>query len=401
MSNGQRVLRRGPGPGVGIRGAWRLGKIAGIEIGIHYTWLFAFVLITWSLAAGFFPQNFPDWSTTAYWITGIGASILLFISVLAHELAHSIVGRRRGMEINSITLFIFGGASNLESEPEEPWDEFTMTIVGPITSVIIAVIAWLLYQAIPNQSSPVAATMFYIAIINGLLAGFNLLPGFPLDGGRVLRSVLWKTTGNLKQATNIAATVGQVFGFILIALGILQFLAGNFLGGLWISFIGWFLNGAAESSRGEANLREHLRGVTVDEIVDTTPETIAPDTSVDDLVRMHFVQNGHRSALVVENDQLKGIVTLTDVRKLPQKDWRETRVEEIMTRTPLQTVRSDEDLAKALKMLARNKLKQVPVMDNGSLKGLLTTGDIIRYLQVSQELQLAGIEEKAAAEEHS
>jgi Zn-dependent protease/predicted transcriptional regulator len=390
MSNGQRVIRRSPGAASVIRGAWRVGKIAGIEIRIHYTWLFAFLLITWSLAAGFFPQNFPHWSIATYWITGVLASILLFISVLLHELAHSLVGRARGLQINSITLFIFGGASNLESEPEEPWDEFTMTIVGPATSVVIAVVSWVLYLAMSSRTSPVAATLFYIAIINGLLAAFNLLPGFPLDGGRVLRSILWKTTGDVKKATNIAATVGQVFAFILIAVGILQFLLGNFLGGLWITFIGWFLNGAAESSRGQITLREHLRGVKVAEIVDTTPETIGPGMTVNDLVRSHFLQNGHRSALVVDEGQLRGIVTLTDVRKLPHENWGDTTIDRIMTPMPLQTVRSDEDLAAALKMLARNNLKQVPVMDDGVLKGLLTTGDIIRYLEVSQELHLGG-----------
>jgi len=390
MSNGQRFKKRVPGLRVGIRGAWRIGKIAGIQIGIHYTWLFAFLLITWSLAAGFFPQNFPDWSPVTYWITGILASILLFVSVLLHELAHSIVGRSRGMEINSITLFIFGGASNLESEPEEPWDEFIMTVVGPVTSLIIAVASWVLYLAMSDRSSPIAATLFYIAIINALLAGFNLLPGFPLDGGRVLRSILWKTTGNLRQATNIAATVGQVFAFILIAVGILQFIMGNILGGLWITFIGWFLNGAAESSRGEVTLREHLRGVKVEEIIDRTPETIGSGMTVNELVRSHFLQNGHRSALVVDGGQLHGIVTLSDVRKLPQEDWEGMTVDTIMSPMPLQTVRSDEDLTTALKMLARNNLKQVPVMNDGELKGLLTTSDIIRYLQVSQELQLGG-----------
>jgi Zn-dependent protease len=200
-----------------MRSSLRLFRIAGIDIGVHYTWIFIFLLISWSLAQGFFPQQYPGWDTFSYWITGILAALVLFASVLLHELAHSLVARARGMPVNSITLFIFGGVSNLEEEPEKPRAEFAMAIVGPLTSLALAGIFWGLTQTVENQDSPLAAMLSYLALINLVLAVFNLMPGFPLDEGRVLRSILWGTTGSLRKATDIAATVGRLFGWGLIA----------------------------------------------------------------------------------------------------------------------------------------------------------------------------------------
>ncbi|MDO8750071.1 MAG: site-2 protease family protein, partial [Dehalococcoidia bacterium] len=231
-----------------MRPSFRLGRIAGVEIGVHYTWLFAFALIAWSLAAGFFPISFPGWSPVAYWATGVAAALLLFVSVLLHELAHSFVAKAKGLPVRGITLFIFGGVSNIGGEAAKAKDEFVIAIVGPLTSLVLAGFFWLLYSVLMNtsrlwsgQGEPLAATLFYLSLINLMLAAFNLLPGFPLDGGRVLRSILWGTTGSLAKATRIAASVGQAFGWLLIAWGVYQVLGGNYLGGLWIAFIGWFL----------------------------------------------------------------------------------------------------------------------------------------------------------------
>lgn len=369
-----------------MKSSFRLGRIAGIEIGIHYTWLLAFILITWSLAQGIFPQYYPGWDLATYWVTGILAALFLFLSVLVHELAHSLVAIARGLSVQGITLFIFGGVSNIKGEPERPSVEFVMAIVGPLASLVLAGIFWGLRQAVGQQVSPLAAILWYLALVNALLAGFNLIPGFPLDGGRVLRSIIWGATGSLTKATNIAATVGRVFGWALIAFGVFQLITGNFLGGIWIAFIGWFLSSAANASRREVRARERLSGVRVKEVMNPSLECISPQISVGDVVRDIFLQRGRRAVPVCQDDKLVGIVTLTDIKELPQSKWEYTSVGEIMTRSPLHTVDTDDGLNSALKLLAEHSLNQVPVLSEGRLVGLLSRADVIRYLQLSQEL---------------
>ncbi len=369
-----------------MKSSFRLGRIAGIEIGIHYSWLLALVLITWSLARGFFPQSYPGWDMATYWVTGILAALFLFLSVLVHELAHSLVAIARGLSVQGITLFIFGGVSNIKGEPERPSVEFVMAIVGPLASLVLAGIFWGLRQAVGQQVSPLAAILWYLALVNALLAGFNLIPGFPLDGGRVLRSIIWGATGSLSKATNIAATVGRVFGWALIAFGVFQLITGNFLGGIWIAFIGWFLSSAANASRREVRARERLSGVRVKDVMNPIPECISPQISVGDVVRDIFLQRGRRAVPVCQDDELIGIVTLTDIKELPQSKWEYTSVGEIMTRSPLHTVDTDDGLNSALKLLAEYSINQVPVLSEGRLVGLLSRADVIRYLQLSQEL---------------
>lgn len=371
-----------------MRASFRIGRIAGIDIGAHYTWLLAFFLIAWSLSVGFFPQLYPDWSTLAYWSAGIISALCLFMSVLLHELAHSLVARARGMSVNSITLFIFGGVSNLEGEPERPIAEFAMAIVGPLTSLVLAGIFWSLAQVITPQDSITKAIVSYLAIINALLAAFNLIPGFPLDGGRVLRSIIWGATRDLRKATNIAATAGQIFGWGFIAIGVYSLFTGNFLGGLWIAFIGWFLSNAADASRRDASMREHLHGVKVEEIMDTSPRCLGATELVGDVVRDVFFQQGARAAAVCEQERVIGIITITDVKRLPQSRWNDTAVTEIMTREPLYSVGIDDDLSTTMRLLAQHELNQLLVLDRGRLVGLLSRAHVIRYLQLSQELRL-------------
>ena len=374
-----------------MKSSLRLGRIAGIEIGIHYTWLFAFILIAWSLAQGFFPQYYPGWDLATYWVTGALAALFLFVSVLIHELAHSFVARARGLPVRSITLFIFGGVSNIEREPENPKVEFAMSVVGPLASLVLAGIFWGLRQAVGEQDSPLAAMLSYLALVNALLAGFNMIPGFPLDGGRVLRSIIWGTTGNLTKATNIAAMVGRFFGWGLIGFGVFQLLSGNFLGGLWIAFIGWFLSSAADASRREVTLRERLTGVPVRNVMDQSPEIISPGTPIEEVVRDIFLQRRRRAAAVYQDDQLVGIVTISDVKRQPQQKWSQTPVREIMTREPFYSVSMDDDLNLALRLLAQHDLNQLLVLNQGQLVGFLHRADVIRYLQLSQEL---GMESK-------
>ncbi len=371
-----------------MESSFKLGRIHGIEIGIHYTWLFAFALVAWSLAGGFFPGNYPGWGAATYWVVGIVAALALFASVLVHELSHSFVALARGHGVHSITLFIFGGVSNLSSEAEEPKDEFLISIVGPLTSFAIAAVCWLVAQALPPGDSPPSAILDYLALINVMLGVFNLLPGFPLDGGRVLRSIVWAATGSLRRATDIASYVGQGFGFLLIFWGVAQVLGGNFLGGLWIGFIGWFLNSAAESTRQQQVVQEGLRGTRVAEVMNPQPPIASPTMSVQEFVFDHVVRQGQRALLVVDGGRLLGIVSITDARELPQEAWPTTTVGAIMTPTPLKIVSPDADVNSALQLLVEGSLNQVPVVRDAQLVGLLSRADIVRFLQLRDELGL-------------
>jgi len=371
-----------------MKGAIRLGSIRGIEIGVHYNWLLIFFLVAWSLAQGYFPQAYPGWTSLVYWTTGVIASILLFVSVLLHEMAHSFVAQARGLPVRSITLFIFGGVSNIVREAEKPRTEFAMAVVGPLTSFVLAGIFWGLFFIVPNKLGSLAALLYYLAFINALLAAFNLIPGFPLDGGRVLRSIIWGATGNLVKATNIAGRVGLVFGWGLIGVGLFQILARNFLGGIWIAFIGWFLSSAAESSRQETTVQEYLKGFKVKDVMTPNPQTIGLGATVLEVVQGIFSQYHRRAVPVARDGKLVGIVTLTNIRGLPQEKWAITPVEAIMTKAPLQCVSPEDDLARAMAMIAEQDVNQVLVCTDSGLVGILSRADIIRHLQYTQELRM-------------
>lgn len=370
-----------------MNASFKLGRIAGIEIGIHYTWLFAFALVSWSLASGFFPAYYPGWEEATYWVTGILAALLLFTSVLVHELAHSLVARARGLGVESITLFVFGGVSGLRSEPSKAWDEFRIAIVGPLTSIALAGLFWGVRLAVGDGKGPVEAMFTYLALINAILAGFNLVPGFPLDGGRVLRSILWRTTGSLVRATNIAAGVGQAVGWGIIGWGVYNFLGGNVLGGLWIGLIGWFLTSAADTSRKELAVREAFRGVTVADVMERDPGLVGPGLSLAELVDEYLLRRGRRAMCVGVGGDVAGIVTITDAKRVPRERWGEVSVGEVMTRPPLKTVGGDDDLGVALQTMAQDGLNQLPVVDGGRLVGMLDRAAVIRYVQLSRELE--------------
>ncbi len=369
-----------------MRGAIRIGKIAGIEIAVHYTLLLAFILFAWSFAQGYFPQYYPRWTQTTYWAAGVVTALALFVCILVHEMAHSLVAKSRGLPVQSITLFIFGGVSNIAEEPRKPGVEFVMSFVGPLSSLALAGIFWLVSRALPDPNDPVTAVLKYLGSINLLLGLFNLIPGFPLDGGRVFRSIVWAVTGNLNRATNIASLVGQAFGWGFIGYGLFQVFGGNLIGGIWIAFIGWFLNSAAESSRQQLSLQEHLKGVRVKDVMQPEPETIKPGTSVEETVNHIFLQHQLRAVPIADNEHLLGIVTLTDVKRLAKNEWAFTPVERIMTRQPLYTVSLDDELSIAMKIMAEHDLNQLLVLNEGKLAGMLSRADIIRHLQLAQEL---------------
>lgn len=387
MSKAEEVQAAVPKNRIKQRGYLRLGSVAGIEVGIHYTWLLAFALITWSLAAGFFPNDYPDWSTTTYWLAGAISAVMLFVSVFIHEMSHSLVARKRGMPVNSIVLFIFGGASQIEEEPENAKDEFLMAFVGPLTSLGLAALFWTTSRFLADGSTPLEGIITYLALINLLLGAFNLLPGLPLDGGRILRSIVLKITGDMRKATNVAALAGRGLAWIMIGVGVFLLLGGNFLGGLWIAFIGWFLNNAAETSKQQITLREQLKGVIVADVMEKEPCMVSPDTSVGELVQ-GFLRDGRRSAAVCSDGDLQGVVTLSDVKEIDQGDWEGKRVRDIMTSEPLYIIRPGDELTDAMKVLAQNDVNQLPVVEDGKVRGMLTRANLIGFIQVSQELDL-------------
>lgn len=369
-----------------MKGSIRIGKIAGIEIAIHYSWFLIFILITWSLAVGYYPYQYPGWETWVYWVTSAVAAILLFVSVLIHELAHSLVANSQGLPVKSITLFLLGGVSNLEDEPEKPGLEFAIAIVGPLSSILVAG----LFKAVDllgyAPEGPVKAVVDYMVMLNILLAAFNVLPGFPLDGGRVLRSIIWGSTNDLKKATTIATVVGQVFGWVFIVGGLIIALTGDFMDGIWLALIGWFLNGAAEASRRELELRSIWLNVRVGSVMNGNPETVEPTAPVSLLVNDIFIKRGLRVVPVVQNNILQGIVTIADIKKIPTSDWPSVSVTKIMTGLPLKTVHPGDNLQMAIKQMAENGFDQLPVEVDGKLVGMISRADIIRYMQVNYEL---------------
>ena len=368
----------------------RIGRLFGIEIGLHVSWLIIAFLVTYSLAVVQFPSDYRGWDPALYWIVGAATALLFFVSVVAHELSHALMARRFGVRVKNITLFIFGGAAHLESEARRPRDEALIAGVGPLTSLLIGGLLTALSVVVVQPQ--VHALVSWLAYINIALAIFNLIPGFPMDGGRILRAILWTIRRDAFKATQNAAGVGRAFGYLLIALGVFTALQGNgFFGGLWLALIGWFLSNAAESAVAQMSLQRSIRGVRVGEVMDDTPPAVGPNLTVADLVNEHLMRGDGRSFLVRHDDGiLAGIVTLTDVQRVPRDAWETTRVTDIMTRfNDLAVVRPDDPLEKALTVLQEREVGQLPVVAQGrEAVGLLTRSGILRLIDTRLKLGL-------------
>jgi len=369
-------------------GSLRLGKIAGIDIYAHLSWFIILVLLTWSLASGWFAQLFPGWATTTYWIVAFISALLLFGCVLVHELAHALVAQASGLTVRNITLFIFGGVAHVEEDMKRPGVEFRVAIAGPIASFLLAGVAFLLVLPLRGSGASAEAALDYLAVANFLLGAFNLLPGFPLDGGRVLRSIIWKATGNFKKSTHIASSVGQAFAYVFILLGIIGFFTGNFFNGLWVVFIGWFLLSAAQTASTQVELQSALQGVSVGQVMDPRPFAVPANISVQKLVDQYFLPLGLHSAPVTQGEYLAGLITLSDIARVARERWSYTPVGHVMR--GLQQVyvaTSEQPLQEVFQMMDAQSINQVPVVEYGRLVGLLSREAIIRYLQVRQSLQ--------------
>ena len=381
---------------------FHLGRIAGIDVQVDWSLSIIFFLISFSLAMGLFPAWHPDWGPGIAWLTALVAAVAFFASVLAHELSHALVGRAQGIDVKRITLFIFGGMAHMENEPRAWKAEFWMAIVGPVTSLALGLLflflAWMSLDAavIDPQNpeamfaalTPVPTVLLWLGNINIVLAVFNLVPGFPLDGGRVLRALIWGATGDMRRATRWASQAGQVFAWALIATGVamilgiqVPFFGGGFLPGLWLAFIGWFLNNAALVSYRQLLVRDALEDVPVTRVMQTDFATVALDTPVDVLVDQHVLGTGQRAFPVFEGKLFRGMLCLQDVRKVARENWSHTRAAEIMT--PLNgliSVTPQTDAMEALDLLGRHRINQLPVMENGELRGLVSREDILRWL---------------------
>ncbi|MFQ6037782.1 MAG: site-2 protease family protein [Candidatus Aminicenantales bacterium] len=369
-----------------MKHAWKIARIAGIDIYVDSSWFVIFILFTWILSTSYFPHQHSGWRGHQYWTIGLLTSLLIFISVLIHELAHSVVAKAQGEEVRRITLFILGGVAQITEEPKQPLQEFVMAVVGPLTSLGLSAAFFLASMILLGLNEFIGASLSYLALINLILAVFNLLPGFPMDGGRVLRSLIWKATGNLKKSTSIASKVGQGFAFLLIFLGIVQILRAN-LGGLWLVFIGWFLHSSAVRGYQQLTVDTVLRGVRARELMREDFERVSGNLLVQELVDDYILHRRERVFLVSDNGHLQGIVCLEDVKATPRDRWSSTTVREIMTpKEKLLAVSPDDDGNTVLKSLTSRDVHQVPVMEGGQVAGVVCRSDILRYIQLRSEL---------------
>lgn len=370
-----------------MRTTWRIGRVFGIDINIDSSWLIIFALVIWTLAGSYFPQQYPRWQTWLHWTVGVITAVLFFGSVLGHELAHSLVAINQGEEVSSITLFIFGGVARITEEPDAPLKELLMAIVGPLFSLAIGIAFGALWFLTRSLFQPLGALARYLSMINVSLALFNLIPGFPLDGGRVLRALIWGLSGNLKLATRLASWAGQGVAFLFMLGGIWQIFGGRWLDGLWIIFIGWFLYSAATSGYRQVLVREMLGQIRASDLMTSDFATVSGDLTLQQLVDEHILRRREHSFPVADAGLLRGIVCLHDVKTVPRESWPYTRVSEVMTPwAELETVSLGDDGSTILARLNARDVRQIPVVEGGKLIGLLRRSDVLRYLQVRTAL---------------
>lgn len=391
-----------------LRGV-RLGRLFGIEVAMDWSLLIIFALVTVSVGVGLSAQWHPEWSATLTWTVAVAASVFFFVSVLLHELSHAVVGRAAGIKVRGITLFIFGGMTQMEGRPPSPKAEFLMAVVGPITSLAIGFAA--LFgggmlvpedaartfaqdpEALMRSIGPVATLLLWLGPINILLGIFNLIPGFPLDGGRVLRSFIWWVTKDLRKATRWSAGIGQGFGLALIvggvamALGVyIPFLGVGLLPGLWLVLIGWFLRNAAAASYAQLLFHEALEGVHVEDLMQRRLDTVDAHLTVAEFERDYVLPTDQQVFPVVDRGRLLGLVRAADIRRVP-RDERE-RVEVETLATPIggaPALSPDDDAIDAVQRLAETELEQIPVLEDGHVLGLVRQQDVIKWLSLHAE----------------
>jgi len=372
--------------------AFNVGRIFDIQFRLHYTWFIIFVLVTVSLSWQLFPSLYPGWSGLTYWLIGIVTSLLFFASVVAHELSHSLVARFYGIPVSSITLFIFGGVAQITREAARPGVEFKMAVAGPVCSLVIGGLSALLWLITRDVIEPVAALAFWLAQINVVLALFNLIPGFPLDGGRVFRSLMWRLTGNYRRSTQIAVRVGQGVGYLFMLVGILVALLRPFgmdwFSGLWLAFIGWFLANAASASYRQVKWRDGLRGFSASQVMTAVYPVVPLNITVNQLIYGHLFAGGYPFFMVADEGKLVGMLTLDNIKSVPRQNWEVTQVKDIMTAADkIKVAYPDQDALGIMEQMEDNGINQIPVVSESRIIGLITRDNLIRFLHLRSELK--------------
>lgn len=374
-----------------MRAQISLGNVFGIKIGLHYSWLIIAFLISLSLGSNFAATN-PEWGPGIIWATAIATALLFFVTIVVHELSHAMVAKSHGLPVRSITLFALGGVAEIEQEAGDARTEFWLGIVGPITSFVIgtfclAVLYSFGWKPPHFPRTPLLAMLMWIGYINIMLAVFNMVPGFPLDGGRVLRAIVWWITGDASRATKISAKLGQLVAFAFIIFGIYRFFNGAGIGGLWIAFIGWFLLSASRESYAQVAVTESLRGLRVRDVMSPDYPTVDSHANLQTLVDEHFLRMGRRCFLVSENGRIVGLITPHEVREVERQRWPFKTVDEAMRRLDqLRTVNPDTPIKKALQIMGSEDLNQLPVVEGNEVRGILSRGHILQLLQTRADL---------------
>ncbi len=369
-------------------GKFKLFEISGIQITIDYSWLIIFLLVAWGLSAGYFPRLFPDYSPQFYWVAGIFAALLLFASILIHELSHSITAIRAGIKIPEITLFIFGGVARLSQEPTNPRTELKIAVAGPLASFVLALAFGVLARVLGGPVPGMVVGIFtYLAWINLALGIFNLVPGYPLDGGRILRALVWWRTGSVARATKLASNIGQGFAWALMILGGVQIFIGELIGGLWLIFIGMFLRGIAASGYQEVMVKQSLEGVPVKDLLVENPVTIAPEVTLERAASEYFLRYGHGGFPVVRDGTTLGLLSLAQIKDVPEEARKSKTAGDVMI--PLDEdirIHPDESLLGAFKKMTQRGIGRLLVMRGNEMVGMITKTGMLRFLEIKRLL---------------
>ncbi len=372
-------------------GGFGIGRWFGFQIRIDYSWFVVFFLVVWTFGEEF-ARQMPGYGRLAYYGMGAVAGLVFFLSVLLHELGHSVVARSRGIEVEGITLFIFGGVAQTRMEARRALDEFLLTIAGPLTSLALAAAFWGVAEGVGalGWPEPLARVATFLAVLNLVLAIFNMVPGFPLDGGRIFRSVVWAVTGDLEKATRWATLGGRAFGYLLIAFGAVQLVVGATLAGLWSAFIGWFLSTAASASYRQFAVRRMLSRVRVARVMTSGTDSVPPGMPVAELVEEYFLRRPHAAYPVVENGHLLGLVGVGEVSGLGAAERATRRVRDVMRPiAELPTATTEETLDEVLSRLDPGESERAVVVENGRVVGFLTLDDIGEWVKRARELGIA------------
>ena len=366
----------------------KLFKVFGIEIRLDYSWFIIFALFAYFFGFIYFPSVLPGLNKGLLALITIITVILFFTSVLIHEMSHSLVARSRGTSVEKITLFLFGGMAQIEKEPETPNSELIMAIAGPAASFVVAAIfgvIWFFTKNIALVREPVK----YLAIINIVLGVFNMLPGYPLDGGRVLRSIVWRVTGNLERATFIASTTGRVIGFMIIAVGVFFILTGNFLNGVWLAFIGWFLQSSAQMGYRQLIFETSIKGIKVRDVMNENIVNVTKDITIQDLVDDYFMKYRFGRFPVIEDEKTQrfiGVISLHDIKGVSKEEWAEVKIGDIVKSvSESEKVDMSMEISDAIKRMGKNDLGHLVVMSGSRLRGIITKSDVMRFIKIRSE----------------